>query len=554
MRANLLWDVAVAILVTMAAASPMRADDDDAAATPEQAAKKPGPAITISKETTRVLGPLRDDGYVDYLAAINEHCSRGVTPENNAVVLYWQAMGPEGLGEAWSERYFRLLGVQPPAEQGRYLVPFDKFVQKRGQRQPRQAGRDDRATEHDPEDQRDRAMASPWSEDEFPVVAKWLSANEKPLVLLMEASKRPRYYSPLECGGERGMVIAALLPVAQGSREVGRAFTARAMLRVHEGNIDSAWEDLLAAHRWARLAGQGPTLVQALVGIAVDGIAGSGSAALAQSGKLSAEQARRFRHDLRKLAPLPKMADKLDVSERFLYLDVVATVARQRPAAMEYLWDQPVPKKRGFRDTLMRWATNLIVNWDEVLRSGNKFYDRLVEACRIPDRARRLEVSSALEEEIKQLEAEVTDPKAALLELLAGNRAVVTKRMSGVFLALLTPALMAATEAEDRGATRHTLIHVALALDGYRSDHGAYPPDLSALSPKYIEKLPKDIYTGKDFRYRRQDGGYLVYSLGKNGEDDDGRNRHMDAIDWDDPKYDDYEGDDIAIRTATKRP
>ncbi|MFP6600890.1 MAG: hypothetical protein VB862_00040, partial [Pirellulaceae bacterium] len=42
--------------------------------------------FTVSKETTRITSPLRKDGYVDYLAAINVLSSRGVTPENNVFV------------------------------------------------------------------------------------------------------------------------------------------------------------------------------------------------------------------------------------------------------------------------------------------------------------------------------------------------------------------------------------------------------------------------------------------------------------------------------------
>jgi len=35
------------------------------------------------------------------------------------------------------------------------------------------------------------------SKKNFPMLADWLSANEKPLALLVEASKRPRCYDPL---------------------------------------------------------------------------------------------------------------------------------------------------------------------------------------------------------------------------------------------------------------------------------------------------------------------------------------------------------------------
>ena len=50
--------------------------------------------VTVSKETTYFTEPLREDGYPDYVAALNRRMSEGVTPENNAVALWWQAMGP----------------------------------------------------------------------------------------------------------------------------------------------------------------------------------------------------------------------------------------------------------------------------------------------------------------------------------------------------------------------------------------------------------------------------------------------------------------------------
>jgi hypothetical protein len=44
------------------------------------------PKITVSKDTTFVTGPLGKEGYVDYVAAINEATGRGVTTENNAAI------------------------------------------------------------------------------------------------------------------------------------------------------------------------------------------------------------------------------------------------------------------------------------------------------------------------------------------------------------------------------------------------------------------------------------------------------------------------------------
>ena len=96
------------------------------------AAKKPAkPLITISKETTYITGPLRPDGYVDYLAAINQRASQGVTPENNAAVPFFKAMGPGMVDKNCRDRYYKMLGMAPLPEEGVYFVSLDKYADVR---------------------------------------------------------------------------------------------------------------------------------------------------------------------------------------------------------------------------------------------------------------------------------------------------------------------------------------------------------------------------------------------------------------------------------------
>ena len=47
---------------------------------------------------------------------------QGVTPENNAAVLFWKAMGPAVISKGYRERYFQMLGIPPLPEKGDYFV------------------------------------------------------------------------------------------------------------------------------------------------------------------------------------------------------------------------------------------------------------------------------------------------------------------------------------------------------------------------------------------------------------------------------------------------
>lgn len=67
------------------------------------------------------------------------------------------------------------------------------------------------------------------------------------------------------------------------------------------------------------------------------------------------------------------------------------------------------------------------------------------------------------------------------------------------------------------------LLRLELALHAYRARRGSYPARLEQLAPAFLHRIPLDPLTGKPFRYRLTDRGYLLYSIGTDGVDDGGR-------------------------------
>jgi hypothetical protein len=66
--------------------------------------------------------------------------------------------------------------------------------------------------------------------------------------------------------------------------------------------------------------------------------------------------------------------------------------------------------------------------------------------------------------------------------------------------------------------------------------NGEYPQALSLLAPDFVDKLPVDPFSGKDFIYRREGSGFVVYSVGPNMTDnggvEDAKNRDAGDIVW----------------------
>ena len=81
-----------------------------------------------------------------------------------------------------------------------------------------------------------------------------------------------------------------------------------------------------------------------------------------------------------------------------------------------------------------------------------------------------------------------------------------------------------ACELHDRTAMELAIIRVSLALSAYRAGSGRYPRDLSLLSPRFIRRVPVDLFVNRPLRYKGSRSGYLLYSVGLNMTDDGGRN------------------------------
>ena len=86
--------------------------------------------VTFDKETMYVEGPRDKDGRIDYATVLNERLKRGVTTDNNSVVLIWKAFGPKPEGGRMPAKFFELLGIPEPPEQGDYFINVSRFVKE----------------------------------------------------------------------------------------------------------------------------------------------------------------------------------------------------------------------------------------------------------------------------------------------------------------------------------------------------------------------------------------------------------------------------------------
>lgn len=505
--------------------------------TTSSAQVSPSNGIRLSKETTFLKTPVRKDGFVDYTAALNAKLSKGVTPRNNAAARIAEIMGPEIYDESIRKRFFKQLGVKQPDDRQPRFLSMSRFA-RRGRVKANAARYASRLYK-----EQSAGAARPWSRREFPRLAAWLGHNQKPLAAIVEAIKRPKWYCPVAVSNEDfdGILIAALMPLQQETRSIARALSCRAMLAVQEGRIADAQQDLLSCHRLGRHVAQGFSLIEALVGYAIEAIACRTEVAMLQTGKLTRKQLNDYQSALKRLPPISSISPKIRFGERLTALDSVRYVIKHRVKGLKALTE--LTESSGVRALKLLNANMDLVEWNVVLKMLNDEFDRVHTAVSKPSYSDRRKAFLKLTTDYKKVKSAIRSPKTLADVTKAGkvNPEKLTELMGQVLITLFLPATHASRTAEDRTRTRADLCQIGFALEAYRKANGRFPATLQKLRPRYLKEIPTDRYSGKAPIYRRGSGGYVLYSVGADQKDDKGRT--FDST----PR-----GDDVVIKVELK--
>lgn len=504
--------------------------------------------ITYSRETTYLLGPVEEDGTVNYCAALDEMLSEGVTPETNAVIPLLGALGPEAVTSDSCELVLERLGLTGLPEEGDYLLLLEReFLREYVKQNPTE---EELALPEETEESRradeilkrfselpmigrvlddeelealrarrnapirrhlarkragaifEKITTSLWSAEEYPFLADFLSQQESALELLAEASRRPRWYIPVVSQDDPPQLVSRPLASLAILRNAASVLSCRAMLKLGSGNVDGAWEDLLAIHRLARLVVQERALISHMIGLAIEDSALEIDVAVATSGKLTALQAAEFLKQIRSLPEFPNTRDAIGVHERFQALDMVMSLHRAGQYRLE-------------PDPMLRWV--------------NETFDDVVAGLDEPGfAARQSALTESAEETTRKCEEFISKYTGAvgtsrmLLASRWGRRRILSMLIASTVIAIALPNVAASDASVTETRMHRRLTEIALALSAYHARAGCYPESPSLLVPAYLSGIPADTFTGEPLHYRLEGNGYVLYSVGRDMRDDGG--------------------------------
>jgi len=112
-------------------------------------------------------------------------------------------------------------------------------------------------------------------------------------------------------------------------------------------------------------------------------------------------------------------------------------------------------------------------------------------------------------------------------------------KRGGLLTKILMPALLRTYQLELRHLADCRTARTALAVERYRLPRNKLPQALDELVPTYLDAVPTDPFDGQALRYSVLAQGYVIYSIGEDGNDDGGterdkRNRQPDGtLKWD---------------------
>ncbi len=314
----------------------------------------------------------------------------------------------------------------------------------------------------------------PMPEDVADRIAHYVRQNTTAISLLEEAAAIEGCRFPVDF--ESGLF--PLLPHLGPLRHSGRLMTFQIITDLEKQKYDSAVDHCLTTLSIAKSLDQEPVLISTLVGVSLRAQAYKQIHRVLQSGGATSEQ-------------LQTLFDA--VSQASCRNPMSRGMAGERCMGMSIFLDPAetldVKQKKGARAVVGLWWFSGLMSLDRVY-----FIDIMSH------------YSSQADIPVWPLPPDPNDPPRFYL-----------------ISHLMLPALGKVNRATFRAEMQRVTMMTAITVERYRQAEGTWPASLQNLVPQYIDAVPIDIFADKPLGYSLKGDAAVIYSVGQDGTDQDGR-------------------------------
>lgn len=348
-------------------------------------------------------------------------------------------------------------------------------------------------------------LQAPWSEIKMPPRGRKLSAadlqaaaeiledNKESLALFRQAAALPKSRYPVDLS----QGVFADLPHLSLLKSAVNLLQLEALHHAQNGRGAEAAASIHAMIGAGRSLAQEPLLISQLVRAALDYLAGSATERVLNLTPLTEPQLAALQAAFA-AAETPNLSTRALVGERACTATVLHAPEQLTPPSNPQALQNSIATQQGFGSALMR---------------GSGFFQRdlgfFLDAMATNIAASRL-----------------ADPD--LFHSRTNTDAIAGRARRGYYImsGLTLPALARTTDRDVSHRARLRTVQTALAIERYRlASGGRLPATLEALVPKYLAALPVDPFIGEPLRFKPRAPGYVVYSVGEDGGDNDGTPR-----------------------------
>jgi uncharacterized membrane protein len=355
---------------------------------------------------------------------------------------------------------------------------------------------------------KDKVWITEPTEEELVLLKQCLSDNAEAIEFFKQASEKPYCWWKREA--KDNSVIDVLLPELTPVKKIAKMMVWQAKLKAYDGHIEEAFDDLLVCYRAGRHLKGPRSLIEQLVGIAIQALSTQNVLVILNNQKVDSQSLRNLQIQLEKLMAEDTYTMSYDV-ERFFTLDFIQRCYTNNGSGSghmipgQQLREFMCLSKGGSPPGFWPALAMSIASADrrEIRREFDKFY---------------IAAEKAATKTPWQLHKENID-----FEMGLGNWSTF-KRARYWPVSVLMPALGAVSKVAYRHKTQVDALITTLAVIRFKQSTGDYPESLDGLvTAGYLKSLPMDPFSDQPLVYKRTDDNFTLYSVGLNFKDDSGR-------------------------------
>lgn len=328
---------------------------------------------------------------------------------------------------------------------------------------------------------------------------KYLEARRKGLNELSDVLHFARIRLTVTYDGSCFSAVDKLLKIASHHRHLGKLVHLDTALKIIDGDIAGAIDAIRVQLRLSEPLYAEPAYIARISATAVDWSTFTSIEGLLRARELAEDDLERLQAECERHVKLQTIRPSL-LGERASLISLTDL-------------DQITAAKRA-----------MIAKAGSALNSGWRVSDLLASIPPVRDWSTRFLYANRIEG-VKLLTRllDASDNLSALIDMAKRQQASLSQatssqRLVGISISSLTRGF----EMHARSVAMFRCAAVALAAERFRLSTGRFPETLTQLVPDYLPEIPHDPFDSKPIRFARNDSGIIVYSVGKNLDDDGG--------------------------------